>query len=84
ASIQRTLAQIPDGSKVIIDASKSINIDFDVVEIIEEFEINAKYRDIDLQIIERRRKGVANQGKAMEKAMFNNSKVSKGGDVVTT
>ena len=32
ASIQRTLSQIPDGSKVIIDASRSINIDQDVVE----------------------------------------------------
>ncbi len=72
ASIQRTLTQIPDGSTVIIDASKSINIDFDVVEIIEEFEINAKYRDIDLTIIERERKGVSNQIKEVEHALANN------------
>ena len=72
ASIQRTLTQIPDGSKVIIDASKSINIDFDVIEIIDEFEVNAKVRDIDLTIIERKRKGVTNQVTELEHAMINN------------
>lgn len=71
ANIQRTLNQIPDGSKVIIDASKSINIDFDVLEIIEEFEINAKYRDIDFKMIEREQKGVKNQVKAIENALIN-------------
>ena len=72
ASIQRTLSQIPDGSKVIIDASKSINIDFDVIEIIDEFEVNAKVRDIDLTIIERERKGVTNQVKEVHHAIINN------------
>jgi MFS superfamily sulfate permease-like transporter len=71
ASIQRTLSQILDGSKVIIDASKSINIDFDVIEIIDEFEVNAKHRGIDLIIIERKRKGVGNQVTQMEEAMIN-------------
>ncbi len=72
ASIQRTLTQIPDGSKVVIDASKSINIDHDVIEIIEEFETNCKYRNIDLQIIERKLKGVDNQAPKLEKAIKNN------------
>ncbi|RMG78687.1 MAG: SulP family inorganic anion transporter, partial [Bacteroidetes bacterium] len=72
ASIQRTLAQIPDGSKVIIDASKSINIDYDVIEIIEEFATNAKFRGIDLEIIERNKKGVKNQAKEVEYAISNN------------
>lgn len=82
ASIQRTLSQIPDGSKVVIDASKSINIDYDVLEIIEEFEVNAKHRDIDLTIIERERKGVVNQVKKIEQALvdtyvpLNGNKVS--------
>ena len=71
ASIQRTLSQIPDNSKVVIDASKSINIDFDVIEIIEEFEVNARHRDIDLTIIERERKGVSNQVIAIEQAFVN-------------
>ena len=72
AAIQRALSQIPDGSKVIIDGSKSINIDHDVIEIINEFETNAKYRNIDLEIIERRIKGVKNQVKIIESALTNN------------
>ena len=72
ASIQRTLTQIPDGAKVIIDGSKSINIDFDVIEIIDEFEVNAKHRNIDLTIIERKRKGVTNQTTEVEHAIVNN------------
>lgn len=72
ASIQRTLSQIPDGAKVIIDASKTINIDQDVIEIIEEFETNAQFRGIDLEIIERKKKGVKNQVKEVEHAFANN------------
>jgi len=73
ASIQRTLNQIPDGATVVIDASKTINIDYDVVEIIDEFEINAKHRDINLTIIDRERKGVNNQLKEVEYALSNNT-----------
>lgn len=69
ASIQRTLSQIPDGTKVIIDASKTINIDFDVIEIIDEFEVNAKHRDIEIEFIERERKGVNNQVTQVQQAM---------------
>ena len=58
ANIQRALASIPDNHKVIIDASKSINIDYDVQEIVEDFQTNAKSRNIDVEIIERRRKGI--------------------------
>lgn len=78
ASIQRTLSQIPDGSKVVIDASKSINIDHDVIEIIQEFETNAKYRDIELEIIDRKKKGVSNQVKEVEYALGNNLLVTNG------
>lgn len=70
ASIQRTLDNVPDGTKVVIDASKTVNIDFDVMEIIEEFKINAEHRDIDLTFIEPRRKGVRNQTAAIEKAII--------------
>lgn len=58
ANIQRALNCIPNGSKVIIDASKSINIDQDVIEIIEDFQVNAVSKNIEVQIIERRRKGI--------------------------
>lgn len=83
ASIQRTLTQIPNGAKVIIDASKSINIDHDVLEIIEEFETNAQYRDIEVEVIERKIKGVSNQVKEVEQALINKL-VAKNGKVAST
>ncbi|MEM8909519.1 MAG: hypothetical protein AAGD05_16855, partial [Bacteroidota bacterium] len=49
-----------------------INIDHDVVEIIEEFETNAKFRDIELEIIDRKIKGVNNQVVEIENALVNN------------
>jgi len=78
AGIQRALNQIPDGSKVILDASKAINIDHDVIEIIEEFETNAQFRDIDFRIIERRKKGVNNQIKEIEHALSRNLLTTNG------
>ena len=36
-SIGLTLDHLPENSKVIIDGSKSLNIDYDVLEIIQEF-----------------------------------------------
>ncbi len=69
ASIQRTLSQIPDGTKVIIDASKTHSIDHDVVEIIEEFKTNAEYREIDLTIIESKQKDIPNQVRELEEAL---------------
>jgi len=38
ASIRLTLEALPENSKVIIDASKTVYIDYDVIEIINEFE----------------------------------------------
>ena len=58
ANIQRALQLIPDNSHVTIDASKSINIHHNVIEIIEEFEVNAKERNVDVKIIDRRQKGL--------------------------
>ncbi len=72
ASIQRALSQLPDGSKVIIDASKSINIDQDVVEIIEEFQTNAEFRDIELELIEFNSVAISNQVKKVEHAINTN------------
>ena len=50
ASIQRTLDQLPDDSVVIIDASRARSIHPDIIEIIENFEENAKTRDIEVQL----------------------------------
>ena len=72
ASIQRTLSQIPDGAHVIIDASKSINIDQDVVEIIEEFRTNAEFRQITLELIEFDSVDIQDPIKEVEHALAHN------------
>ena len=83
ANIQRALTQIPNDVNVIIDASKSINIDYDVIEIIEEFKTNAELRGIDVKIIDRKTKGVTNQMREVEHALVNNM-IPMNGKVVTT
>ncbi len=70
ANIQRALNVIPDNKKVVIDASESIDIDQDVIEIIEEFEVNAKERNIEVEIIERRIKSLKNSPiKSLERSV---------------
>ena len=52
ASIQDKLDHIPNGSKVIIDGSKSVNIDYDVLEIIQDFrDHGALQRNITVETI---------------------------------
>ena len=58
ANIQRALNIIPKDTKVIIDASKTIDIHQDVIEIIEEYQINAREKNIEVEIIERQLKGI--------------------------
>ena len=48
ASVLNTLSQIPDQSHVVIDGSKTQFIHHDVIEIFEDFAINAKAREIKL------------------------------------
>jgi carbonic anhydrase len=50
ANIQKTLEQLPDHSEVVIDATRSKYIDYDVFEIIENFKIEAKRKHIKLTI----------------------------------
>lgn len=52
ASIQGTLAQIPNGTNVEIDASNTYFIHHDVIEIIEDFKINAASRNIKVTTID--------------------------------
>ena len=77
ASIMRTLSHIPDGSKVIIDASKSVHIDQDVVEIIQEFETNAEYRDIELDLVDFNFADLKDQAKVAQHAITNKKKSSE-------
>ncbi len=50
ASIMQTLDAIPPHTRVIIDATRSVRIDFDVYEIITDFEKKAELNDIDLTL----------------------------------
>ena len=59
ANIQNALSHIPEGSRVVIDATQSINIDNDVVEIIDDFKTQAKVKNIDLSILNRKQRGMA-------------------------
>ena len=52
ASIQRSLEQIPNDTIVEIDARNTHFIHHDVIEIIEDFDINAKARGIEVSIID--------------------------------
>ncbi|MEM6320145.1 MAG: SulP family inorganic anion transporter [Bacteroidota bacterium] len=74
ANILKTLNQIPDNTKVIIDASRSIEIDKDVVEIISDFKQGAQYKDIEVEFIGRKISGMAmNATKLFEKSMSEHS-----------
>jgi MFS superfamily sulfate permease-like transporter len=51
AAIKSTLASIPRGSRLIIDASNTKYIDFDVVELIKDFRnVKAEDKEIDLTL----------------------------------
>lgn len=84
ANILRTLSQIPDDSNVIIDASRSINIDQDVIEIIEDFEANAHYRDITVNVISRRNPALPNQVKQFEVAVVKDSNLDAEEELLTS
>ncbi|MGZ5252764.1 MAG: SulP family inorganic anion transporter [Flavitalea sp.] len=51
ASVMLTLDHVAPNSEVIIDATRSVNIDDDVMEIIHEFRSNAKYKNIKITTI---------------------------------
>ena len=46
ASVLKVLDAIPANAKVIIDCSKSKSIAYDVIELIKDYEINAKTKNI--------------------------------------
>ncbi len=51
ASIKQTLERLPDGSTVVIDASQTHYIDFDVLDLIREFaEVRAKDKGIHMSL----------------------------------
>ena len=50
-AILRELSEIPNSSRVIIDQQDTVFMDNDVVEVIDDFEISAKARDITVERI---------------------------------
>ena len=50
AGIMKTFSLIPDGAEVIIDASRTKNIHWDVLELIEDFKVHAETNDIKLTL----------------------------------
>jgi MFS superfamily sulfate permease-like transporter len=50
AGIKRTLSEVPEGARVVIDAGRSLDLDPDVREIIEEFASTTRDRNIKLQL----------------------------------
>ena len=48
AAILNTLKELPEDAKVIIDATRTQTIDYDVIEIFEDFKENAKFKNIEL------------------------------------
>lgn len=50
-SIQKTLMELPEGTQVIIDGSKSKYIDYDVLEVIYDFCENARYKKVNVELI---------------------------------
>lgn len=49
-SILKTLNNVEEGSAVVIDASNTKIIDHDVIEVIKDFSVNAKRRNINVEL----------------------------------
>jgi MFS superfamily sulfate permease-like transporter len=48
-ALLKQLASIPDGSRVVIDLSRTLSIDHDVIEILQDFESSAPSRGIEVR-----------------------------------
>ncbi len=67
ASMIDTVAHIPDNASVLIDATRSHYIHPDIIEIIEDFKMNAEYRNIALEMKGFDDIGTENQVKELKK-----------------
>jgi MFS superfamily sulfate permease-like transporter len=50
SALRRRLREIPEGSKVIIDGARSLYIDRDIYEVVEDFEKLAPYKDVTVEV----------------------------------
>ncbi|MFT6149260.1 MAG: MFS superfamily sulfate permease-like transporter [Saprospiraceae bacterium] len=69
AAILNTLKQLPENSKVIIDASRTETIDHDVIEILEDFKQNAAYKKIELKFHNFDKKAMKNPVKTIKETL---------------
>jgi MFS superfamily sulfate permease-like transporter len=69
AAIMFTLKELPEDSKVIIDASRTQTIDYDVLEIFEDFKQNAAYKNIELVFINLDQKASKNPVKVIKEVL---------------
>ena len=53
-AILKELDQLPEGSYLELDVRKTRYLDYDIIEILEDFAIKAKARNIDIKIISER------------------------------
>ena len=51
-SIQSALQEVEAGSKLVIDASDTLHIDQDVIDLFNDFETNAGYKEIEVERID--------------------------------
>jgi PDZ domain-containing secreted protein len=54
-AILNELNKIKPGSSVTIDTSRSVSIDYDVQEVIRDFKEQAKSKDIQVSVLDRKR-----------------------------
>jgi MFS superfamily sulfate permease-like transporter len=71
AGILRTLDRLPDDSHLIIDASRTKTIHPDIIEIIENFEENAKTRNIEIQFESQNKVKTSNSVKHFHEVLAN-------------
>lgn len=79
AAIQRTLYAIPDGSKVIIDASRSITLPPDVRDIIQDYLVHAKLTDIDATVLGWEDEQLVNHAKSFHQTVKGQNGAQKSG-----
>jgi carbonic anhydrase len=83
ANIQQTFERLPDYSEVVIDATRSKYIDYDVFEIIENFKIEARRKHIKLTIENLRGYGVLGPVENARAPTYDTQKALTPDDVLT-
>ena len=70
----QTLNHIKPGTRLIIDATKSISIDYDIIEVIEAFKEKAMHTNIELEIIGISHRMPTNQFKDFKNVIIDSNK----------